>query len=152
MGFDLDAFVDVDENFIEQIIKENDWDARTDHRYKIAKRYVSERMPDMVNEFYFYHYNSTCKLHELHFSMGTNFIRDDKRFDNRRFIRKLEKQHGKKFSSVLANMCFRILDRSDALEVVDGINVFFKEDEDLMKFADWLRRTARYCSTYESDY
>ena len=84
-------------------------------------------------------------------SYSVSFIRDDERFKNRRFQNELEVKVGRPFPACLTSICF-ISTSSDALKVAEELKIFFADDEDLMDFADWLEKTAKYCSTYELSY
>ena len=151
MGYDLEAYVEVDQDAVDRIITEggfnklawNDCDM-------IAKKY---------NEMYlntdlklFYSYNEKCRMHEISTMIGTNFIRSDERFSNDMYIRMLEKRHGIEFPCVLRNINWSVHNRKDAIEAAKGLETFFKDDGDLMWLASWLRETARFCESYELSY
>lgn len=152
MGYDLCAYLDVDQDSVKEIIARNpEWDEESDDRSKIiAKEYCKLKNIDGLRFFHFF--DSDLGIHEMNTSYGTNFIRDDNRFTNPRFIRILEQKHNKPFPDVLNNMNIYIKTQSDAIEAADGIETFFADDEDLMHFAGWLRAAAEHCRTWELSY
>lgn len=91
-------------------------------------------------------------MHEIWSIYSTSFLRDDPRFQNRRFLKMLEEKTGKEVPVVLTNMNFYIRTAEDALEAASGLETFFADDKWLVHFARWLRETAKCCSTYELSY
>ena len=94
-------------------------------------------------------------MHELYLSptlSGTNFIRDDERFTNRRYHSMLERKIGKDFPNILQTINWSLRDAQDAIEVAEGLETFFADDESLQCFAKWCRKTAEWCCTYELSY
>lgn len=96
-----------------------------------------------------YAWNEQCNMHEIFDMIGTNFIRDDDRFENRRFHALLEAKIGRPFPLCLRNINTYLQTSADALKIADELCVFFPDDEPLMFFAKFLRQSAQYCSTYE---
>jgi hypothetical protein len=156
MGYDLLAYFDVDQDAIEKFIQENnidknDWKDWRSHEL-ICKYYQQNYMDKNEKLNLMYSWNKACQIHEIHVSYRTTFIRDDERFTNRRYHAVLEKKFGRRFQNCLRNINWSIHTSADALEVADGLSVFFADDEMLMYFAGWLRITAKYRSTYELSY
>ena len=154
MGYDQVAYLDVDQEDVSLYIAEHgldpsDWD---DMR-RIGAEFGGQALPGRSREFgWMYEHNESCDLHEVWCTYGSNFIRDDDRFRNRRFQRALCKSLGKAedaFPSCLEFICHSLQTRDDALEIAEALGEFFADDRDLAHFADWLRDTATCCSTYE---
>ena len=80
---------------------------------------------------------------------GYAFIRDDDRFDNRRYHKLLEDKVGLPFPECLESINYTLRTSEDAIEIAKGLRTFFASDHNLIMFADWLEETCKYCSTYE---
>lgn len=150
MGWDLVAYLDVDQEEFESLLLKNgvdreDWEACA----RIAQEYASaHHAPEAAALSLSHEWNEACGMHEVYVTHSLGFLRDDQRFDNRRYHAMLEKKVGKPFPQCLE--CIPYLGtREGALDVADALSDFFGGDERLMHFADWLRVTAKYCSTYE---
>lgn len=151
MGYDIVAYIDIDYQAIEKYIKDNKLDIEENQK-QILEWYLGSHYPEINIDDVSYYYNKKCDILELSFWYGTNFIRDDQRFNNKRYIMKLEKELNEKWPSCLNYINHNLRSREDAIEISKGLRLFFKEDEDLMYFANWLDMTSKYCSTYELDY
>jgi hypothetical protein len=148
MGYDLRAYVDVDQKELERFVVENaidrtDWEQMQAVKAFVASNYGIEALYPMV------FWNDRCSIFEVMCSRGTNFIRDDPRFSNRRYHKVLEAEHGMPFPFHLMSINHSISTDRGAVEVARDLRVFFSDDEDLMDFAQWLEDTAKVCSTYE---
>ena len=102
-----------------------------------------------------YEFDESCDMHQIWCTHHSNFIRDDDRFTNRRFQTMLCKRLGKDeeaFPSCLTNICWSLTTRDDAIEIAQALGEFFADDRCLTGFAEWLRKTATCCSTYELSY
>jgi hypothetical protein len=152
MGFDIHAYVDVDQAELDQIIQEHNLDKNKWENYNVIAKHYVDKHPELNSLFLDYWYNEDVCMHEIHSSQGTNFIRDDKRFENKRYQNALALRYGKPFPSCLEYINFGLRTREDAIEIARELRVFFSDDSDLMHFADWLDETAIHCSTYELDY
>lgn len=155
MGWDLQAFFDIDQDAIEQLLVENnidryDWGQSDVVGNLFKKKYLKDA--DKGSLFPIYNWNSDCQMHEIYDMYSTNFIRDDERFENRRYHALLEKRVGARFPECLKSLNWTLRTAKDAIDVADALNVFFANDKDLSHFARWLRATAKYCSTYELSY
>jgi hypothetical protein len=153
MGYDLVAYFDVDQQEIENFIEEHEID-RNDYKSseKIAGFFKEKYLKD-TNLEPMYGWNKKCGMHELlEYYGGTNFIRDDDRMSNRRYQKMLEEKVGSPFPDVLENINWNVRDRESAIAAADAIDVFFPDDDNLPHFAEWLRTTAKFCSTYELSY
>lgn len=113
--------------------------------YEAIGRIYNDKHPELKALHLLYSYNDGVEMHEMFSYQDTNFIRDDERFQNRRFSSVL----GKPFPMCLGNICMWIRSNCEAIEVAKELRVFFHDDSDLMYFADWLDKTAAHCSTYE---
>ena len=89
-------------------------------------------------------------MHEISCSYPINFIRDDERFDNRRFqamlCRRLGKDEGA-FPYCLTHICFNLATRKTAIDIAQALEEFFSDDRDLLHYAAWLRDTATLIET-----
>jgi hypothetical protein len=153
MGWDIVAYYDIDQTEIDTYISSNsinkdNWDECD----IVAKYYKDIHLPKDATLYPVYQWNDSCNIHEMYEMYGVNFIRDDKRFDNRRYQKELEKKIGRPFPECLRGMNWTVSTSKDALEVARELEVFFPDDIDMAHFAKWLRKTAQYCSTYELSY
>lgn len=156
MGYDMMAYLDISQEAVDDIIKKgnfNKTDYEGDDTRKIADAYKARFLPDFPYDLY-YDYNEKCNRHEIHASYPTSFIRDDERFDNRRWIKMMEEKTGEEFPYVLESINYAMRTRENALTVANGIRTFFQDKDDflLQRFADWCEKTAEVCSTYELSY
>ncbi len=153
MGHDLVAYFDVDQDDLERFVRDNNIDRNDWNQCKlVSDRYKTKHLQDHPKLFPVYCWNEECQIHEMFEMYGTNFIRDDERFDNRRFQAILAKKVGREFPCCLKNINWTVRTSYKALEVAEELAAFFAEDKSLMHFAEWLRQTAQHCSTYELSY
>jgi hypothetical protein len=154
MGFEIIAYYDIDQKDIEQFILANNIDRNSwKQKQQIVDFFRAKYLDNDTDiDRLVYFWNEQCKLHEIFDGYGTNFIRRDERFDNRRFQKYLADEIGRPFPECLKNINFSLHTSEDAIEIADELEVFFADDDPLMCFASWLRQTAKYCSTYELSY
>ena len=152
MGWDIVAYFDVDQQELNSFIAQNNINVETLDGCKQIAKYFSDTHLDGERLEPLYMWNDDCGMHEMFEYYRTTFIRDDERFENRRFHQELEKQVGRKFPACLRNINWDLRTKADAIEVASELRVFFPSDTNLMFFADWLETTAKYCSTYELSY
>lgn len=156
MGCDLIAIFDVDQEEIEKFIVENNIDRNDwDKRKLVSEYYKSKYLTETPELYIYYFWNRNCKIHEIHSSYGTNFIRDDNRFNNKTYQRMLEKKYMKPYPKCLRNINWSLHTARDAVEIAEGLDTFFSEDdedEDLMHFSKWLKQTAKCNCVYELSY
>lgn len=154
MGYDIVAYFRVDQKQIEDFIVENniDIDNWWNEGKLIVDYYQKDIMavspdgtafdnPDTKDLKMYYIWDEERQLHEIHASYGTNFIRDDRRFPHAFFMR------DKPFC--LSDINHSLHTAEDAVEIADALEEHFKEEDNLMSFAHWLRTTAKYCDVYE---
>lgn len=152
MGYDLVAYFDLNQDEIEQFVMENNIDKKNcDQSDMIVDYYKTKHLSNtnFTLDYMIYAWNEDCQMHEIMQYYGTNFIRDDERFDNRRYHKMLEDKYGISFPQCLQGINYTLRTSNDAKEVAKELRVFFPDDISLMHFADWLEETAKYCSTYE---
>lgn len=152
MGYDIDAYFDIDQSEVEKWITENGIDRSDWKQSDLIVDHCKQQFSLPYKLLMYYHWNEECQIHELYASYRTNFIRDDKRFQNRRFHKVLEAKLGRPFPSCLDDINYYVRTSKDAIEVAMELAFFFGHDQDLMDFAKWLLTTAKYCSTYELDW
>jgi hypothetical protein len=151
MGRDLVAYLDIDQRAVDDIIRDGAFDKnKWDDAQRIADTYAEKYVPDPVRLNYTY--NERCDMHEIDTSWSTGFLRCDDRFVNRRCHRLLEERVGQPFPGILHDIDWSVRTRADAIESADGLETFFADDEPMIKFARWLRLSAKYCTTYELSY
>jgi hypothetical protein len=160
MGYDLVAYLDIqDQDEVTRFIADNGLNPKD---YKDQQRigsHFSDRCTLLegctIKLDWHYKRSEACDLHEISCMHYCNFIRDDSRFTNPRFHAALCKRLGKEkdaFPDCLQNICWNLTTREDAVEIADALGEFFPDDHSLVDFADWLRITAKCCSTYELSY
>ena len=154
MGWDIFAFYDVNQENLDRIINDNNIDKEDwEQGHIVSKHFKNSYLKEESHRLdAIYSWNKDCNMHEMFDSYRVTFIRDDNRFDNRRFHAELEKRIGQPFPHCLTNICWSLTTRSDAIEIAKALTTFFKEDECLMDFAEWLQQTSKYCSTYRLSY
>ena len=141
MGYDIIAYFYVNQEQIEEFIVENKIDRDDSKQDRLVVDYYKSKNPDMKDLHIIYQWNSECKIHEFFDSYGTNFIRDDIRFSNRRFMQNLP--------NCLSDINYGLHNTEDAIEIAEAIDEYFADDYKLMGFAEWLRTTARNGCMYE---
>ena len=150
MGYDQVAYLDVDQEDVARFIAENSLDPveNDDDEKRICAEF-GDRVGLLELEW-MYSVNERCGIHEFCCYHHSSFIRDDERFENRRFQKHLcQKLMKDVFPSCLKNICWELRTREDALEIACALDVFFFDDKNLAQFAEWLRQTATCCSTYQ---
>jgi hypothetical protein len=151
MGWDILAYVDIDQSEVEEYIKnagldKNEWK----HGNTIAE-YFRKKLG--IDDYMYYTWNDICQLHELFFSYRVTFIRNDDRFTNIRYQIEYQKRTGKDFPRCLTgSFLFCLHDRHDAVQIASALRDTFSDDEDIAFFAKWLDETARICKVYELSY
>ena len=154
MGYDINAYFRVDKKQIDDFIVENNIDMNNWwNEGKLIVDYYKKAImavnpdgtafdnPDTKDLKMYYIWDEERQLHEIHASYGTNFIRDDRRFPHAFFMR------DKPFC--LSDINHSLHTAEDAVEIADALEEHFKEEDNLMSFAHWLRTTAKYCDVYE---
>jgi hypothetical protein len=154
MGYDLVAYFDVDQDEIDRLVQETTADSEEEAEDEVARRFKESHVDpvDLGSLKPVYEYNTGAGMHEIWDLTSTGFIRDDARLTNRRYHAMVESRLGKPFPSCLTDINWGVRSRKDALEVADAIDEFFKDEKRFEYFAQWLRVTAKYCSTYELSY
>ena len=153
MGWDIEAYFDVDQSEITDIVTQHNLDKDDFHHCDIiAKLYKERHFPHEEDLRPMYWWNEECGIHEMYDVYPTTFIRDDERFENRRYHDELEKKVGRPFPACLTNINWYVRTSKDAVEVAHELAVWFPDDKALLFFAAWLKTTSAYCSTYELSY
>lgn len=144
----MDAYVDIDQHAMDEIIAENRFNTSEDED-DISKAYKDKYMPDSsLRPLYFY--NEDLRMHEMLVFYRINFIMRDERFLNRRFHHMYERKHGKPYP--LEDIRF-IRRKETAVRIATALEAEFPDDgEGYRAFATWLRETAKYCSVYEESH
>jgi hypothetical protein len=160
MGYDQVAYIDIkDQDEVTRFIAENKLDPYNfNDMMRIGSHFGNSLLLEEgcdLNLGWRYEWSEECDLHEISCTYSSSFIRDDVRFSNTRFHAVLCKRLGKEkdaFPECLYNICWSLRTKEDAVEIADALGEFFPDDDDLVHFADWLRITAKCCSTYELSY
>ncbi len=152
MGWDIYANYDISQKELDEYmeknnINKNDWDQSHVIGSYFENTYLKNEGLSAI-----YSWNKECEIHEMFDSYRVTFIRDDNRFENRRFQKELEKKIGSPFPECLKHICFGLRTADDAIEIAEGLETFFADDDCLMDFAEWLKKTSKLCSTYELSY
>lgn len=149
MVYDIVAYFNIDQEEIERFIIENNIDKGDWDQGKLISNYYKTRYLGAESSIEpSYCWNESCQIHEIYDMYCTNFLGDDERFHNRRYQMVLGKRIGRPFPECLKNIYCTLRTSEDAIEVADELSIFFSDDSSLMCFAEWLRWTAKYCSTY----
>jgi hypothetical protein len=139
----------VNQSQIEEFIHENNIDRNDSNQTHLIVDYYKTTHQDIKDLNIIYQWNQIDEMHEFFDFRGTNFIRDDLRFTNERYHRQLVGKYHCLFPECLTDINMYLRTATDAIEIADALAVFFKDDEDLMRFADWLRITSNNCAYYE---
>jgi hypothetical protein len=149
MGYEIMAHFYVNQDKIEAFINENNIDRKNWKQHERIVDYYKEINPEMKECEIIYSWNRPDELHEFFDFVGTNFIRDDDRLSNPQYRRILIEKHQRLFPDCLTDINWYLRSTKDAIEIADELTIFFGDDEDLMGFADWLRKTSKNCAYYE---
>lgn len=155
MGYDIVAYFDLDKEDINEInnfINENSIDKKDWKQYERILVFYKSKYNQIKDLQLYYNWNESCEMHEIYSMCGTNFIRDNDRFDNRGYHKLIEDKVGLPFPECLKNINWTLRTSDDAIEIARGLRTFFASDHNLIMFADWLDETCKYCSTYELSY
>lgn len=149
MGFDIMAYFYVNQTYIDNFIQENNIDRKDRKQHDRIVEFYKTKYPEVKDVDIIYSWNRADEIHDFWAYCGTNFIRDDKRFTDERYHRTLIEKHNRLFPDCLTNINLYLRTAKDAIEIADELTIFFGDDDDLMDFADWLRRTSKNCAYYE---
>lgn len=141
MGYDIVAYFFANQEEIENFIVENNIDREDWSQDKLVVNFFKSKNPQLKDLSIIYQWKSECNLHEFFDCYGTNFIRDDKRFLNRRFMQKLPQ--------CLCDINYNLHCAEDAFEIAEAIDTHFADDYKLIGFAEWLKITAKEGCVYE---
>lgn len=144
MGYDIVAYFQVNQQVIENFIVENGIDRNDDSKDKLIVGFFKSLYPDLKDLHILYLWSEPCSLHEFFDCYGTNFIRDDPRLKNGRYLMRLP--------PCLKNINHGLQTAENAVEIADAIYEYFREDDNYTCFADWLRTTAKHAIMYELSY
>ena len=156
MGYDIVAYYNINQSIADSYIKENAVNLNDPKSYKELVKFLYKHSTGLdytENTYVIYHYNKKLGLHELTDFFGVNFVRDDDRLSNLRYHAILAEKVGKPYPDCLHkyNMLM-IRNKANAKRIANAIRVFFSDDSDLLCYADWLEKTAKYCDFYEESY
>ena len=110
MGYDQVAYLDIlDQDEVSAFIADNklnpdEWNAMK----RIGAEFGNRGLPPGRDLGWYYTFNESCDMHEIRCSHQSNYIRDDDRFNNRRFQAMLCKRLGKEdeaFPYCLTHIC-----------------------------------------------
>lgn len=152
MGFDIIAHFYVNQNQIEQFIHNNNIDKNNYKEHHIIEKYYKETNPSIKELNIIYRWNPEYETHEFKDFYGTNFIRDDKRFNDIQYHMFFQEKYKCEFPQCLNNINYSLHTAEDALNIANALTLFFSDDEYLMSFANWLRITSNNTYSYELSY
>jgi hypothetical protein len=146
MGYDIYVYFNVNQEAIEEFINLNNIDRNNSKQDNRIIDYYKEQNPEMKElNIYYIWYN---EIHNFYDFYGTNFIRDDPRFTNEEYHIILEEKYQRKFPYILSFLNHNLETAEDAIEIANELSIFFQDDDSLIHFANWLKQTSKYCSTY----
>ena len=145
MGWSIDAFYDVDQEEIENFIKDNNID---DSNIKLLikhfyEKFSGEKLNENIESYYIptcYSYNKDSELHVLYEYHQCNYVLKHKLLRNDDSPPKKVKLP---FHLSCWNLCLRT--SKDAIRIATDLREYFPEDEPLMGFAE---KTSKYCYEY----
>ena len=150
MGYELEANVDVDQKFMTELAQELETDIGDyESLNRLGNTYLERKIPSMSLNLHECRYNKAREMYKMLFTYYTNWLRDDSRLADRRYIKMLEEKHKRNYPHVLCYMNHCIMTDENAIEAANALKVFFPNDENLAVFASWLENTAEHCSTYQ---
>jgi len=139
----------VNQEKIEAIINEKNIDRNDFKEHKRIVYYYKEINPEMKECEIIYSWNRKNEIHEFFDFVGTNFIRDDERLSNPQYQQILVEKHQRLFPDCLKNINWYLRTTENAIEIADELTIFFGDDDNLMDFVVWLRKTSKNCAYYE---
>ena len=147
MGYDLFAYLPVDDDKIEEFIKANNINIKVFDECKTVAEHFYKEISGLECENgstcpVIYYHSNTEDRHVLFEPHGCNYIRDHK----------LLKNNSSTLPYYLSDCLYYIRKPERAIEVAKGLREYFSNDEDLMHFAEWLEKTSKYCVSYRLDY
>jgi hypothetical protein len=151
MGYDIMAYFFVNQEQQEQIsefINQNNIDKHNSKQCTLIVDYYKTINPKIKEQKLIYIWNRNCEIHEFFDFYGIKFIRDDERFINKRFQQLLTEKYKREFPWCLTNI-INLREGNDAIKIADALTIFFNDDDNLMSFAEWLRKTSTNGVMYE---
>lgn len=146
MGWDLIAHFPVIQKQINEFINSNN----CDDEEKIARYYVETCLEEEDNSMdVYYYWNDDSNQHEIYSAYRVNFICNDERLCDDRFLEQLAEKVGRDFPRCLRSICWEVRTPKDAIEVAQELQVFFPDDEEIMWFANWLLKVSKYCTHFD---
>ena len=106
MGWDLVAYVDVNQTELDSLMLEHNLDKTNwDHYKAISDIYKAKHGNKLFMNYY---WNAKVGMHEMHSRYGINFIRDDERLSNVRYHKLLEQKYDKPYPYCLEIIYFYV--------------------------------------------
>ena len=149
MGYDIMAHFYVNQEQIEEFVTANNLDRRNWKHHGRIVDYYKEKNPEIKEINILYSWSTNREIHEFFDFYGTNFIRNDERLSDEKNIRILIEKHDRLYPDCLRDINWYLHSDKDAVEIEDELTIFFGDDDDLMGFADWLKKTSKNCAFYE---
>ncbi len=154
MGADLVGYLSskhVDQRRIKEIFAELTKDVNTEKDHQAVDQYLVEKGINSVNGSNNIHvydgYNEALDFYIPCVMFGYNYIEREPRF-NSRYLQSLVTNENQRHIPVLNEIY--IHDAQSAESVSQAlIAVFGESDCNFASFAEWLRKTAKYCDSYE---
>ena len=125
MGFDIMVYFYVNQNYIDDFIKEHNIDIKDRKQHKLIVEYYKTKYPEVKEVDIMYSWNRNDEIHDFWSFYGTNFIRDDDRFSDERYHRTLIEKHDRLFPDCLTNINLYLRTEKDAIEIADELTIFF---------------------------
>jgi len=149
MGCDIFAYFYVNQEEIDDIILENNIDKKDWKQHSLIVDFYKTKHPEMKEFEIIYSWNRNDQIHYFFEYHGTNYIRDHKQLSDRPYHRVLEEKHNCVFPDCLLDINYFLRTVNNAIEIADALTIFFSDDDELMCFANWLKRTSKHCARYE---
>ena len=115
-----------------------------------ASLYMAKECPDLASEEWIIDSTDDGFDPDVYCSYSTSFVKDDPRLADENTISRLEAEKGLKYPDELRFINRSLATDDEAVDIACGIKDFYPDDVALMKFSDWLLRTAVHCSDYET--
>ena len=162
MGYDLIAYFDVDQDEIEQFVQNNKIDREDDEQLteKVVGYYIDKydlpihfngRKYNTTVPFKVYcDYNDNSNKYNVYTSYRVGFARNNVIFYDDEYKKILENKFGKKIPYSFDPVW--IYSKKQALETIECLEIFYKDEEYVEYYLEWLKFASKYCNEWELSY
>lgn len=145
MSLHLYAYLNVDQEQIDKIIKENKYNIDdSDDIIEICEKY-KDLNGLHKNLILSYSYDDDMDFHKLYSYFHINYIKDN----NELYIKYLENKYGTDGYLNILNNLINVYTKDDAINMYNAIKRYLSVYEELNLYKEWLLNTSECCDEYE---